>query len=384
MDGMWNSAIGKFVRILSIFLASGCFIAIFAAKRILILDFRSIDRDPNFQYLEVSLTDSVRKYLHEKYEIVEPDMQEVASQMRDASFIFAEDLHNKNVALQLGLLTGQDVVLSGGFRQRDKGYGTAVISLEVFIIDVEKRILVKRIVGEMLVDSNLFTSIDKFSSRIVQEAKAVLPNKGEYDFDQYTPVRMTQFSILTGYNLNSSLAALRSNRELRTGARILPADLGGFIAGVEVRRDRFFKINRLIGYAQLNAQFINVSFPVTNETTESSARGYAGTLEAGLGYQIYRFKQFFATALVGGGFNYTAFKFDFLGLKNPPVAVGSRENISQVSGALFGPIASAGLRFGLQINRSLSWELGASYQTSFLRGSVSGNIITTMGVGLRL
>lgn len=383
-DGMRPSAFFLFSRLFCIFVFIGGFGGLFAAKRMLILDFRSIDHDPNFQYLEISLTESVRKYLHEKYEIVEPDMNDILSQMRDASFIFSEDLHNKNVALQLGLLTGQDVVLSGGFRQKIKEHGTAVISLEVFIIDVENRTLVKRIAGEMAVDSNLFTSIDKFSQRIVQEARAVLPNKGEYDFDQYTPVRMTQFTILTGYNLNSSLPVLRSNQNLQTGARLLPADLGGFIAGIEIRRDRLFKVNRLVGYTRLDAQFINSSLPVTNESTESAARGYGGTLEAGLGYQFFRFRRFFATALAGGGFNYTAFKIDFSGLKNQPIANGSRENLTQISGALYGPVASTGIRLGLQINRSLSWELGASYQLSFLSGSVSGNVIATMGVGLRL
>ncbi|MBX3724181.1 MAG: hypothetical protein KF713_20205 [Turneriella sp.] len=355
-----------------------------AAKRILILDFRSIDHDPKFQYLEVSLTESVRKFLHEKYELVEPDPVETQRQIADASFVFIEDFHNKNVALQIGLITGQDVVLSGGFRQKVSEHGSTVIMLEVFIIDVENRSLVKRIVGEVKVDAYLFDSIDKFSARIVQEAKAVLPNKGEYDFDQYTPVRMTQFTVLGGYNLNASLSALRPNAVLNTGARILPADLGGLTASVEVRRDRFLKVNRLIGYARVDAQFVNTSFSVPDESAQSLARGYGGTLELGGGYQFLRYRRFFALALLGGGFSYTAFRIDFSGLKNPPVIGVTRDNISEIAGAVYGPIASTGIRLGLQINRSMSWEIGASYQATFLSGAVSGNLMTTMGLGIRL
>lgn len=357
---------------------------LWAAKRMLILDFRSVDHDPKFQYLEVSLTESVRKYLHEKYEIVEPDTADTVRQMADASFIFTEDLHNKNVALQLGLITGQDVVLSGGFRQKVSEHGSTVIALEVFIIDVENRALVKRITGEVKVDSNLFVSIDKFSERIVQEAKVILPNKGEYDFDQYTPVRMTQFTVLGGYNLNAALSALRPNAALNTGARILPADLGGLTASLEMRRDRFLKVNRLMGYARADAQFVNVFFAVPHESALSLARGYGGTLELGGGYQFLRYRRFFALALLGGGFTYTAFRVDFSGLQNPPVIGAARDNLSEISGAVYGPVASTGIRLGLQINRTISWEIGASYQATFLSGAVSGNIMTTMGLGIRL
>jgi hypothetical protein len=357
---------------------------LFAAKKILILDFRSIDHDPNFQYLEVSLTESVRKYLHEKYEIVESDPGDVARQMSDAAFVFVEDFHNKNVALQLGLLTGQDVVLSGGFRQKMTEHGSTVISLEVFIIDVENRTLVKRIIGEVRVDSNLFHSIDKFSARIVQEAKGVLPNKGEYDFDQYTPVRMTQLSVLGGYNMNALSNGLRKNSSLSRRPGIVPADLGGFVASVELRRDRFLKINRLIGYGRADAQIINTEFSVANESSGLVARGFGGTLEAGLGYQFFRYKRFFAQTTIGGGFNYTAFKMDFSTLKNQPINTESRESLTQSSGNFFGPIASTGLRLGFQINRSFSWELGAAYQMTFLSGSTSGNLMATMGLGVRL
>jgi len=62
----------------------------------------------------------------------------------------------------------------------------------------------------------------------------------------------------------------------------------------------------------------------------------------------------------------------------------TRDNISEIAGAIYGPIASTGIRLGLQINRSMSWEIGASYQATFLSGAVSGNLMTTMGLGIRL
>lgn len=359
-------------------------IPLFAAKRMLILDFRSVDHDPKFQYLEVSLTESVRKYLHEKYEIVEPDATETLRQMADASFIFTEDFHNKNVALQLGLITGQDVVLSGGFRQKMSEHGSTVILLEVFILDVENRTLAKRITGEVKVDGNLFYSIDKFSERIVQESRGVLPNKGEYDFDQYSPVRMTQLTLLSGYNLNAPLTSLRKSAVLDTRTRLVPADLGGFVVSAELRRDRFLKINRLLGYFRTDVHVLNTSFAVVNEANSPVARGFGATGEIGFGYQFFRYKRFFAQAIAGGGFNYTAFKVDFSAMQTKPIDAASRENLAQASGSLFGPVATAGVRIGLQLNRSVSWEMGAIYQLTFLTGSVSGNVITTMGLGMRL
>ena len=112
--------------------------------------------------------------------------------------------------------------------------------------------------------------------------------------------------------------------------------------------------------------------------------GYMNVFTLGGGYQFLRYRRFFAIALLGGGYNYTAFRIDFSGLQNPPLVGATRDNLSEISGAVYGPVASTGLRLGLQINRNLSWEIGTSYQATFLSGAVSGNLMTTMGLGIRL
>jgi len=357
---------------------------IFAAKRMLIMDFRNTHGDPNFQYLEISLTESVRKYLHEKYEILEPEPAEIQRRVRDGYFLFPEEFHNKNVALQLGILTGQDVVLSGGFKQKTSEQGSTIIIVDVIILDVEHKTLVKKFTYELKVDSNLFVAIDKLAQRVVVEAKSILPYKGQYDFDVYAPVTQNQIAIFGGYNLNAVLPFMHKNAALDNKVGVVPADLGGLYLATEYRRDRFLGKNRFIGFVRGDATLVSNRLPVTGITEQASAKGFGFSLEAGIGYQILRKKRLFVHALLGAGMLYSQLAIDFGALRNLPNSSATGTAQSSYTGTIYGPTASIGIRSGIQINSSVSWEIGAMYQQSFLQGSTAGNIMTFMGFGLRI
>lgn len=357
---------------------------LWAAKRMLILDFRNQDEDPALEYLELSLTETIRKNLNAQYEILEPDPADVRRRIEDGYFLFKGDLHNRNVALHLGLSTGQDVVLSGGFRRINRGSGTTMVLVDVILIDVEHKRQVKHFSGTLLVDANLFNSMERLAQRVVSEARSILPNKGAYDFDVHAPVTQRQFGLFAGFNLNGAIPALRNNRPLSAGSTVRPSESGGLTGALEYRQDRFLRKNRFIGYALGSATLLSSALPISASDQQASIGGFSSALEAGIGYQIFRRKKFFVHATLGGGFFYARMKIDLSALPSGVYVPATGDFRSQFLAEEYGPYGSIGLRSGLQLTPTVSWEIGISYQEYFLRGSVSGSWIAISGLGLRI
>lgn len=356
----------------------------FAAKKMLIMDFRNLDQDPNFQYLEGSITDAVKKLLREKFEFFEPEANDVEKRAQDSYFLFPEDYHNKNVALQLGLMTDQDIVISGGFQKRYSARGEAFILVDVMIFDIENKKLVRQFKNEIKVNAAIFESIDKLAQKVAQEAQEILPHKGQFEFDRYAPITQTQVTLLGGYNLNSFSSPMHKETVLTSGSSMSAADYGGMWIAAELRRDRFLDRNRLVGFFRADFQMINSQFAISGTADRSSATGMGGAASVGLGYQLLRYKRVFVLGLLQGGFFYERVKMDFSNFKSAPLDIGTGSPITTITGDIFGPQAGAGLRLGWQINAYFSLELGAVYQQSFVQGNSSGNVITAAGFGLRI
>ena len=113
---------------------------IVALQKIMILPVINADKDPNFAYLEASITDSLRQRLGEKLafdELAEDKWTSVAEQ----NFILRDDLHTRTAAMNLGILANQDIVISGGFLpvQKKSGNGKTSIQTTVYLLDVKKK-----------------------------------------------------------------------------------------------------------------------------------------------------------------------------------------------------------------------------------------------------
>ena len=181
-------------------------------KKVLILDFANIEKNPNYQYLEASITDAVKDMLKERFLFKETDpskWQDVAV----SNYQYREDYYTKSAAMIIGLLSKQDVVISGGFRIEKKESVveidtpdsenqnttdgtirvnnpsapktqkeiTAVIITQVKILDITKKEVIAEFTEEGPADSRIFTSVGKIANRISKEAAVILPNKEEWE-----------------------------------------------------------------------------------------------------------------------------------------------------------------------------------------------------------
>lgn len=146
-------------------------------KKMLVLKFVNTDKNANFTYLEASLTDAVRGKLKQLFAFAESPEDEV-KQVADENFLYEEDYNTKSVAMNLGLLSGQDVVIAGGFRV--EGQRKLTIITDVSILDISNKKVIAEFQEKGPADNRIFTTLDRIAERISVEAKAVLPTKEQW------------------------------------------------------------------------------------------------------------------------------------------------------------------------------------------------------------
>lgn len=167
--------------LISVCLFAAVFSPISAAlKKVIILPIVNIEKDPNFAYLEGSITDSLKERLREKFafdELPEDKWAVVA----DQNFILRDDFHTRTAAMNLGILANQDIVINGGFRPVNKklagGKIKSSIHATAHLLDVKKKKTIATVELDLPADSELFTAVGQVADRIEEETRKVIPSK---------------------------------------------------------------------------------------------------------------------------------------------------------------------------------------------------------------
>ncbi|MBN8219480.1 MAG: hypothetical protein J0L53_01070 [Spirochaetes bacterium] len=151
-----------------------------ALQKVMILPIVNIDKDANFAYLEGSITDSLKERLREKLafdELPEEKWNLIAEQ----NFILRDDFHTRTAAMNLGILTNQDIVISGGFKPVNAKLGGGRIKTSIhataYLLDIKKKKIIATVSVDLPADSELFTSINQVADRMEAEARKVIPSK---------------------------------------------------------------------------------------------------------------------------------------------------------------------------------------------------------------
>lgn len=150
-------------------------------KKVIIMPIINVEKDPNFAYLEGSITDSLKERLREKFAFEEmPEAQ--WSKVAEQNFILRDDFHTRTAAMNLGILSNQDIVIHGGFRPVNKKVGVGIktsILATAYILDVKKKRVVATIEVTLPADSELFTAVGQVADRMEGETKKIIPSKEE-------------------------------------------------------------------------------------------------------------------------------------------------------------------------------------------------------------
>ncbi|MBS0618477.1 MAG: hypothetical protein JSR44_09825, partial [Spirochaetes bacterium] len=155
-----------------------------ALKKVVILDFKNLDKNPDYNYLEGSITDAVRTELKAKFDFRELSPKAWRTLAQKNYYNWPEENYGRGFAINLGMLANQDLVVGGYYQAvADKkisagGAAEYAIRVHVYVVDIGKHKLVTEFDMKLAADATIFTSIETLSARVVKEAQRVLPNKG--------------------------------------------------------------------------------------------------------------------------------------------------------------------------------------------------------------
>jgi len=147
-------------------------------KKVAVLELVNLDKNANIEYLSGSMTEAMEEKLRSKFSFARTDKDELM-RIAEENFLFKDDFATKSVALNLGLVAKQDVVIAGGFTVKKTVKGESLVTT-VRIYDIPKKRVVAEIRETSPVDNSIFESVEKISNKIADAAKAVLPTKDEW------------------------------------------------------------------------------------------------------------------------------------------------------------------------------------------------------------
>jgi len=154
-------------------------------KKVLLVDIINKEKNANFGYLEASITDAIRNKLKETFVFRETKKEKWSAVAKD-NFLFKEEWDQKSVSMNLGLLTKQDILISGSFvvksakKKRKRKKGADEIFTLVRIFDISKKKIIADFTIKGYADGRIWDSVNEIADRIVKEASKVLPNKKDW------------------------------------------------------------------------------------------------------------------------------------------------------------------------------------------------------------
>lgn len=349
--------------------------------KVIILPFKNILKNPNFDYLEATITDSIREKLKTKF-IFQEDLENKWKIISKKNFLYDNDCYTISYGMQLGLYAAQDVVINGGFIVMPGTKGQEVVSTTIRIISITEKKVISEIVVEVPTDNQIFKIIDEVADKAAKEAAKVLPNKD--DFKQFSlaeePMGRNEISIIAGANLISVPAAF--DKDFSSSTNLLSKDFKNAFEGrISYTRHDFLKPRvflTVVGSGQFGSEKLKVA--VDTKTINASLLGFSLSGDVGYRFEIARF---FVEPFAGGGFYMGSIKLDYSTLSVLPVDSSGAPK-SSVNLNISSAFVEAGLHFGYQINRLLAAQLTAQYRQYFYIGASGGSGFAGGGLSFRL
>lgn len=354
-------------------------------RKVIILDFKNLDKNPDYGYLEDSITEAIRNDLKAKFDFKELPQKDWRNLAEKNYFLWPEENHSRGFALNLGLLARQDIAVGGYYQaiiEKKARRGAYVIRAHVFVLDIGKKKVVSEFDMIMPADASLFGAVEELAARVVKEAKAVLPNKGEVgqdliDADEISP---HEIGILAGISAYSVPDIFSGN--FTTDKKLHNKDVPQTIGVYGTYRYHDFLWPRLALDIAGGAQFGSTNLSVANDAKKVKAEATDYSLAAHLGYRLDLWR-FNFMPLAGGGFSLANLKLDYSTLSSLPGDTAGNPLSSDTINTS-APFAEGGLKLGFRITQRLHLNVQGLYRQHFYIGSSAGQVIATGGLTFRL
>ncbi len=358
-------------------------------KKVMILDFKNLDKNPDYTYLEDSITEAVRNDLKAKFDFREMQRADWQKLAEKNLHLWPDDNYTRSFGLHLGAVARQDIVVGGFYqaiieKKASKGIraGSLVIRSHVFVLDVGKRKVVSEFDMIMPADASLFAKVEELAARVVTEAKSVLPNKGELGQDviEADEISPHEIGIFAGLSMLSVPAAFSG--DFSSDKKMHNKDVPQTVGVYGTYRYHDFLWPRLALDMTGGAQFGSTNLSVANDAKKVKADATDYSLAAHLGYRLDLWR-FNFMPLAGGGFSLASLKLDYSTLSSLPVDTAGNALSSDTINTS-APFAEVGLKVGFRITHRLHLNVQGLYRQHFYIGSSVGQVIATGGLTFRL
>ena len=344
-------------------------------KHALVVDFKNRSGNTNLDYLEASITDAIRKELKEKYSFQELP-PEKWKDLAKANFIYEKDWHTDTAAMNLGLLTRQDVVVGGSFTDV-AGQNHVVVSVNIY--DINRKTKNKEITIFLNLSSQMFKDIDELSKKAAKAAEDVLPNKEEWGrlgLESFTISKANQVSasFTSGVFAKGSASGALDSTSLTS-----PDDFSlklGFL--LQYRRNDLWRQN-YFGWAHFGYETSSQSFDT------SAAESITGKMSAmqfalGGGYLFHFSVRMNLGVYAGAGYYMGKMKYDYSA--GSVIAINSSTSQIETGKDLKtnAPQVLVGTRFSYRLIHYLSLQYEVYYAARLFQNATGHAIYNAAGV----
>jgi hypothetical protein len=344
-------------------------------KKLVLLDFKNLTGDPNYNYLEESMTDATRTYLRERFAFSEAERGAWQSTLKQNNF-FAKDLHTESVGLNVGLIMKQDVVINGGFVVTQEA-SRPTITTTVHIFDVRNRRVLTTFQVSGPADSKIFDSIQRIARNIADEAKPLLPNKEEYASGKYVEefqAALYRYNLLLVRGGIAPAGFPDNGNTLAAETKLSTADIRGSIP-VHVEYQRLEVLGSLFLFGRAGYQFGSRTY--RTEPFKTTATGELASFQfaAGPGFVL-------PLKFIGNGRLSAKIQTGFLYAETTITLQASGAEPRKLAASSPGGIVAAGLAIAL--TQRLSAEVSAEYAHFAYRDAQTGMVACYLALGLRI
>ena len=277
----------------------------------IILDINNVSGNSDYDYLEGTITKAIRKELQKNAAFVELE-KEKWQKIAEKNYIFKKDMHTKTAAVNLGLLTNQDVVLAGFFNINNSARGNSELSGYILLYSISKKELVVSIPLNVPISGEMFDAIDKAAIESAEALNKVLPNLDDWKRSGMAAfARPKQNHINLGSGALINLFSSNSFESLEQGSGLSPVVFTlSFKFQLEYLRHQVFfpwLVAGVSGHYYTGSTSVPVK--VASGTIPVSLQSFGGELMAAYKYLIS--DRLYILGGVASGYQMSNYRLDF-------------------------------------------------------------------------
>lgn len=349
------------------------------------MDFQNVSGDPNYEYLEPSISEAVIKALKKNF-VFDLFEEKEWRALAKKNFFFEDSFHTPTIGMQMGLLGRQDIVIGGGFTIQ----GNRIIT-KVHILGMAEKKILKAFDVTGYADNRIWDSVNDLANTIADITKDVLPNEKEWNsFSVQGKNQITLSAYISPISVPDARTAELPSAE---SFIISPNDFNlVFKFSADYMRYGIFLDNLAfwgnfsytMGTRQFEAEGHDSTISVEDKFNAVYGTMNSFHITAGAAYRVFSKQSFYITPRLGIGFYYSTIDLDFSYLTNPPGSTTGSTDVENISSEYTGISLNTDLILGYQLLEWLTVELLTQYQHVFFSDDIyTSNVFFALNMGFK-